>query len=111
MTFTALTPLEMQARQQARKMRNLTEAWSVADAAGQLFDALSLSGGEYSTRASHRMLDLCNALLDLIGEDVEAMRDNTAFDLGCDKQGNPIREVEPEVWSDADKMRVFGGYR
>ena len=111
MTYTAPTPIQAQAHQQARKMRNLTEAWNVAHTAGQLFDALNLSGGDYDTRTNHRLLDLCNALIELIGDDVEAARDNVAFELNSDKFGNPIREVEPEVWSDADKMRVFGGYR
>lgn len=78
----------------ARKMRNLTEAWNVAHTAGQLFDALNLSGGEYDTRASHRLFDLCTALIDLLhGGDAETMRDSLMHELGIDEHGNPVREV------------------
>ena len=116
MTFVSkIGPAELERRETERRFRNRNEAFAVMQAATVLNDALERSGGQYSTAASHALLHLCNAMLVLADDDVEAMRDNTAFELDCDKQGNPIREVEQSTewgdWSDADKMRVFGGYR
>lgn len=113
MTYISkIDPAEAARREEARRFRNQTEAFAVLQAATVLNDALERSGGIYSTSASHALLHLCNAMLELADGDVEATRDNTAFELNCDKQGNPIAEVEDhEDWSDADKMRVFGGYR
>lgn len=98
-------------REAARRVRNQTEAHAVQQAAAALSAVLERSGGLYSTNAQHRLLDLCNAMLELADGDVEGTRDNTAFELNCDKRGEPINEVEEAPWSDADKQRVFGGYR
>lgn len=112
MTYSSKISITEAARREAERLvRNRTEAHAVQQAAAALSAALERSGGLYSTNAQHRLLDLCNAMLELAGDDVEALRDNTAFDLNCDKRGNPINEVEEAPWSDADKRRVFGGYR
>lgn len=109
--MNAYTAIDAANREAARRVRNQTEAIAVQQAATALSAALERSGGIYSTAASHRLLDLCNAMLELSDGDVEGTRDNTAFELICDKRGNPINEVEEAPWSDADKQRVFGGYR
>lgn len=114
--YTAISPTEAANREAARRARNQTEAHAVQQAAAALSAALERSGGLYNTNAQHRLLDLCNAMLELADGDVEGTRDNTAFDLNCDKRGNPIDaagvdEDEEAPWSDADKQRVFGGYR
>lgn len=114
MTYVStIDPAERDRREQERRIRNQNEAFAVMQAATALNAALERSGGLYSTAAMHRLLDLCNAMIGLVDDgDCMAQRDSLMWELGCDEHGNPSTEdEEPEVWSDADKMRVFGGYR
>lgn len=113
MTFVSkIGPAELERRETERRFRNRNEAFAVMQAATVLNDALERSGGQYSTAALYAQLDLCNAIIGMMDDgDALATRDNLMFELNCDERGEPIREVEDETWSDADKMRVFGGYR
>lgn len=100
-------------RETERRFRQQTEAFAVMQAATGLHAALERSGGIYSTAAMHRLLDLCTAVIDIADGDVEAQRDSLMDELGCDQYGNPVRDdhAVEAPWSDADKQRVFGGYR
>jgi hypothetical protein len=102
-TATQHSKTEPRDRDQARKTRNLTEAFLVREAANDLFTALSQSDGIYSTRASHRLLDLCNAIIDLTDGDAEAMRESLMLELGVDEHGNPVSgEAETDAfWRDS----------
>ena len=114
MTYISkFTPAELERRETERRYRNQTDAFAVMQAATALNAALEGSGGLYSTSSMHRLLDLCNAMIGLVDDgDCMAQRETLMWELGCDEHGNPVTEdEEPEVWSDADKMRVFGGYR
>lgn len=95
MTYTAeqIAQIERQNRARQRQTRNLCEAFAVREAANDLYNALSHSDGIYSTRANHRLLDLCNAIIGLMDDgDALACRDNVMTELGCDEYGNPVDE-------------------
>ena len=109
--MNAQTPIDAANREAARRVRNQTEALEVVRTATALSEALDRSGGIYSTTASHRLLDLCNAIIELTDGNAEAMRESLMAELSCDEHGNPVRDVVEAPWSDADKQRVFGGYR
>lgn len=114
MTYISkFSPADAERRETERRFRNQTEAHSVLQAATALHAALERSGGIYSTVAMHRLLDLCIAVLDIADGDVEAQQESLMWELGCDQHGNPVSDSDTTEapWSDADKQRVFGGYR
>ena len=67
-------------------------AHAVARAATDLATQLELGGGKYGYRANHRLLELCNTIIDLIDDgDAMAQRDSLMWELRCDEGGNPVR--------------------
>lgn len=113
-TAAQLTDNDFAKRETERQNRNLAEAFIVREAANALFNALSKADGHYSTAAMHRQLDLCNAIIGMmIDGDASAQRDSLMWELRCDEYGNAVRDDDAveAPWCDADKQRVFGGYR
>ena len=67
------------------------KARAIAAAAFHLYDRLSASGGVYNERAQYRLLDLCNAVIDLIDDgDCAREREVLMDELRCDEDGNPL---------------------
>lgn len=88
---TPYDPVELQARDSERRARNQSYAFAVADTAIKLHSTLERSKGEYSIAAQRRLLDLCNALIDLIDDgDAMACRETIMWDLNCDERGEPL---------------------
>lgn len=81
------------------------KASAIAAAAFQLYDRLTYSGGTYTERAQYRLLDLCNAVIDLIDDgDCLEQRGILMDELHCDEAGNPL-PPEPD-----DLARLPRGY-
>lgn len=73
-----------------RYTANLALALGVRRAAEALHGALGRSGGRYSTRASHALLQFCSATIALIDDgDCRAQRDSLMDELCCDERGDP----------------------
>lgn len=52
--------------------------------------------GFYSVNAQYALLDLCNAVIDMIDDgDCLAQREVLMDELRCDEDGNPVREDGP----------------
>lgn len=69
------------------------KAAAIEHAAYALRQALGRSNGKWTTRAQYDLLDLCNAVIDLIDDgDCMAQRESLMDDLRCDEDGNPVDE-------------------
>ena len=67
------------------------KARAIAVAAFRLHDRLESSGNTYTTSAQHRLLELCNAVIDLIDDgDCLTQREILMDELRCDEGGNPL---------------------
>lgn len=67
------------------------KAHAIAVAAFRLHERLTANGGTYTERAQYRLLDLCNAVIDLIDDgDCLQQREILMDELRCDEGGNPL---------------------
>lgn len=74
------------------------KAHAIAVAAFRLHERLTASGGVYTERAQYRLLDLCNAVIDLIDDgDCLTQRENLMWELRCDEYGNPVPPDESNI--------------
>lgn len=73
------------------------KAAAIEGAAFALRQALTRSNGKWTTRAQFDLLDLCNAVIDMIDDgDCMAEREIMMAELRCDEDGNPVDEnLEP----------------
>lgn len=74
----------------ARYAANLAQALGVRRAAEALHGALGRSGGRYSTRACHALLQFCTATIALVDDgDCRAQQGSLMDELSCDERGDP----------------------
>lgn len=81
------------------------KAHAIAVAAFRLHERLTANDGKWNTRSEYRLLDLCNAVIDLIDDgDCLEQRGILMDELHCDEAGNPL-PPEPD-----DLARLPRGY-